>query len=91
MQDDAPPPIICGEKAAVHDGMAHCCTGKVHSVGESLAGLFPAAGGAPHVAVLHPVHLAAFLSFATHLSTAEETMLRISNMLLLDQSLVTEA
>lgn len=42
------------------------------SVGKSLAGLFPAAGGAPHVAVLHPVHLAALLPLAAHLPTGEE-------------------
>lgn len=42
------------------------------SVGESLAGFFPAAGGAPHVPVLHPVHLAAFLPLAAHLPAAED-------------------
>lgn len=45
------------------------CIGGVQSVGESLAGLFPAAGGAPHVAVLHPVHFTALLPFAAHLPT----------------------
>lgn len=45
------------------------CVGRVHSVGESLAGFFPAAGSAPHVAVLHPVNLTALLPLATHLPT----------------------
>lgn len=49
-----------------------CCVGGVKSVGESLAGLLPAAGGAPHVAVLHPVHFTALLPLAAHLPTGEE-------------------
>lgn len=44
----------------------------VGSVGESLAGFLPAAGGAPHVAVLHPVHLTALLALAANLTTAGE-------------------
>lgn len=44
----------------------------VSLVGESLAGLLPAAGGAPHVAVLHPVHLATLLPFAADLPAEEE-------------------
>lgn len=36
--------------------------GQPVSVDEPLAGLFPAAGGAPHVSVLHPIHLPALLA-----------------------------
>lgn len=37
------------------------------SVDEPLAGLLPAAGRAPHVPVLHPVHLAALFAFSSGL------------------------
>lgn len=43
----------------------------VVSVSKSLAGLLPAAGGAPHVAVLHPVHLTALLPLAAHLPAGQ--------------------
>lgn len=49
-----------------------CSAGSGRSVGESLTGLFPATGGAPHVAVLHPVHFAALLALATHLPAFED-------------------
>lgn len=70
MQDGGalPPHTISGNKAAVPVGIRG---GGRRSVGESLAGLFPAAGGAPHVAVLHPVHLTALLPFTAHLPTVE--------------------
>lgn len=71
MQGDAPPPIRL--KKNIKKGKKK---GKVEaagaSVGEPLAGLLPAAGGAPHVAVLHPVHLAALLAFAAHLPAGEQ-------------------
>lgn len=71
MQNDAPPPFLW-RKAAQPIGVTRHCVGREHSVGESLAGLFPAAGSAPHVAVLHPVHLTALLPLATHLPTREK-------------------
>lgn len=37
------------------------------SVDEPLAGLLPAAGGAPHVPVFHPVNLAALFAFSSGL------------------------
>lgn len=79
-----PPPSLSGQKAAVPVGVAWravcvgggCVCGSgvsggLRSVGESLTGLFPAAGGAPHVTVLHPVHLTALLPLATHLPTED--------------------
>ncbi len=73
MQNDAPPP------RSLMKGSGACWRGaatlaRIRSVGESLAGLFPAAGGAPHVPVLHPVHLTALLPFTAHLPTAEERL-----------------
>lgn len=62
MQNGAPPPPRFLFGAVCH----------VISVGESLAGLLPAAGGAPHVAVLHPVHLATLLPFAADLPAEEQ-------------------
>lgn len=59
--------ISLAKKTAAPVEEAGHCTGGVGSVGESLTGLFPAAGGAPHVAVLHPVHLTALLPLAAHL------------------------
>lgn len=53
-------------------GVARWEVGGERSVGKSLAGLFPAAGGAPHVAVLHPVHLTALLPFTAHLPAEEK-------------------
>lgn len=66
----SPSPLIW-PKAAEPVGAARWEGGGQRSVGKSLAGLFPAAGGAPHVAVLHPVHLAALLPFTAHLPTEE--------------------
>lgn len=72
MQDDAPPPfplVFLSWKTAWLVCLASCGG---RSVSESLAGLLPAARGAPHVAVLHPVHLTALLPLATHLPTGGE-------------------
>lgn len=41
------------------------------SVDEPLAGLLPAAGGAPHVPVFHPVNLAALFAFSSGLSQGD--------------------
>lgn len=69
MQNDAPSPFSSGEKLQCLLAWRAVALGGGRSVGESLTGLFPAAGRAPHVAVLHPVHLAALLPLATHLPT----------------------
>lgn len=42
------------------------------SVSEPLAGLLPAAGGAPHVPVLHPVHLPALSALSPGLPVRQE-------------------
>lgn len=68
MQNDAPLPFLW-LKAAVPVGVERRDVGGERSVGKSLAGLFPAAGRAPHVAVLHPVHLTALLPFTTNFPT----------------------
>lgn len=70
MQHDAPPPILL-KKTKKEEKRKGGGRPAGASVGEPLAGFFPAAGGAPHVAVLHPVHLAAFLPLAAHLPAAE--------------------
>lgn len=48
--------------------------GRRRSVDEPLTSFLPPAGCAPHVPVLHPVHLAALLGLATGLPRGEEQM-----------------
>lgn len=61
------PPFIWRKRKSLFGPVCH-----VSLVGESLAGLLPATGSAPHVAVLHPVHLATLLAFAADLPAEEE-------------------
>lgn len=71
MHNDAPP-LILWQKAVVPVDAPCRCVGDEHSISESLAGLFPAAGSAPHVTILHPIHFTALLPLAPHLPAEEE-------------------